>query len=158
MRKYMVLLVFLVLFTCAAQPAYARGLLQDSLDYVREAEVSVMYGYASRHWISKGTTNSTHHLIGIRVDNVTFGRFTNSYGRESYYLGYYKDFGTYDGYNFFSVLGFMRGYTTCYGDDDSNTNTCLLIAGGISYTGWGQIEPALYQLGDASVIGLKANF
>lgn len=122
-----------------------------------EREVEVFYGYKSHHWLSKDVTNETHHLLGVRVDHFVAGRFDNSYGRESYFVGAYGEKEYYD-FELFGVVGAMRGYTKCYGDDESNTNVCPLLAFGVSYAGPKHFKPTLYQLGDASVIGFKVEF
>lgn len=133
-------------------------LLDKALTYVGESEREVFYGWKSHHWITKDYTNDTHHMVGVRVGTVVAGRFDNSYGRESYFLGVYgeKEYGNWE---FFGVVGAMRGYKKCYGDDDSNTNTCPMIAGGVSYLGISEhFKPTVFQLGDASVIGFKGEF
>ena len=134
------------------------GMLDDALDYVRESEREVFYGWKSHHWVTKDYTNDTHHMVGIRIGSFIAGRFDNSYGRESYYLGVYadKEFGEWE---VFGALGAVRGYTTCFGEDGSNANVCPLIAGGVSYLGVSEhFKPTVFQLGDASTIGFKSEF
>lgn len=133
-------------------------LLQDATEYVRESEMEVFYGWKSHHWITKDYTNDTHHMVGVRVGGVVLGRFDNSYGRETYFVGLYEDTRISD-FEFFGVLGAMRGYTTCYGEDGSDADTCLLIGGGVSYLGISEnFKPTVFQLGDASTLGFKSEF
>lgn len=151
--------IYVISFIIALSMSDARAdTLGNALEYVKEAEKEVFYGWKSHHWVTEDYTEDTHHMLGVRVGAVTFGRFTNSYGRESYFLGLYgeKQLGNFE---LFGVVGAHRGYTRCYGDDDSNTNTCPMVVGGVSYTAISEhFKPTLFQLGDASVIGFKSEF
>lgn len=152
MKKFMT--VVLLMFSVTANA----DLLDNALNKASDLEYSAFYAYKSHHWISENTTNDTHHLVGIRVGSVAFGRFDNSFGRETYFLGLYGDY-QYKDVNFFGLVGAMHGYTTCYGEDFSSKNVCPLLGGGVSYTGWSQyFQPTLFQLGDATAAGLKADF
>lgn len=154
MLRYLVLVLTLSVGTVNA------GLLQDSLDYVKEAELSLLYGGVSHHWVSKDFTNSTHNMVGIRINNIVVGRFKNSFNRETIFAGVYGEFDKQD-FTFFGSVGAMRGYTRCYGEEGYGSKAvwCPMATVGVSYNGFSEyIQPALYQLGDATVAGIKSDF
>jgi len=125
-----------------------------------EIKYTFLYGYASHHWLTMDHTNSTHHLTALRVDNVIFGRFNNSYDHETTFIGYYGEKYLDLDFDLLYSVGLMRGYTKCYGDSpNSSTKVCPMVAVGFVYKGFGDtLQPTLLQLGDASVIGFNVNF
>jgi hypothetical protein len=48
----------------------------------------------------------------------------------------------------------VRGYTTCYGDGDTSTNICPLVAPFASYK-IGRVEPTVLLLGEALAVSIK---
>lgn len=134
-------------------------LLQDSLNYVKEAEYSALYAWKSRHWLTMDYTNSTHHMVGLRINNFVFGRFKNSYDRETFFFGLYGEFDLDPGWHLIGAVGAMKGYRSCFGDDGNSAKWCPMFAAGITYSGYTQyLQPALFQLGDATNIGIKSDF
>lgn len=148
-----------ILVTSFFSPFTSADLLEDSLEYVKQSEYSVIYGYRSIHWSTDDYTNSTHNLIAFRVNNLVFGHFKNSYGRGTKFLGIYGEINDRN-FDFFGALGIMHGYTLCIGEDpNSKAKTCPLLSFGMSYKGYGELfQPALLQLGDATTLGVKSDF
>ena len=135
------------------------GLLDNAIEYVKKSEYSVFYAYKSVHLVTEDYTNSTHNMVGFRINSFVAGRFKNSYGRETFFLGVYGEL-EYEHFDLFGAAGAMKGYTKCYGEDPNGDATwCPMVAVGASYTGFGQyFKPTLYQLGDASAFGFKSDF
>ena len=134
------------------------GVVIVTLSLLSGCATELMYGWKSKHWVSEDTTNDTHDMVGVRYNHAVVGTFNNSYGRESYFAGYYDSI-KHSNWELFGVVGAVRGYTVCFGDDSSNTNTCPFISGGVTYLGVNEwFMPTLYQFGDASVIGFRVRF
>lgn len=151
----MKVVTFLVLLVCV-NTSYALT-LDDVLSEIK-GNTSLYYGYKSHHWFTVDYTNSTHHLVALRYKSLMFGRFDNSYDRETYFIGFQKDFFTYENLKVEGAFGIMRGYTSCFGDGDNTTNICPMAALSVSYSFGYDLKPILYQLGDATVDGVKYDF
>lgn len=153
MRKFIAAMSLIFSFNVQAD------LLDNALNYVKESEYSVFYAYKSVHLVTEDYTNSTHNMIGIRINSFVAGRFDNSYDRDTFFVGLYGDL-EYDYFEVFGVVGAMKGYTKCYGEDpNEDAKWCAMVAVGASYTGFGEhFKPTLFQLGDASALGVKSDF
>jgi len=118
-----------------------------------EAETKVYLGAWSTHLVTDGDFNESHDLVAVEHNGWIAGRFVNSYSRESWFAGKTWEWG---GHNFsYGVMaGAVRGYTTCYGDGDTSTNICPLVAPFASYK-IGRVEPTVLLLGEALAISIK---
>lgn len=139
---------------------FTYGLSLDEVkEQVRQRELTFYYIGPSYHWISEDTTNSIHHMVALRYDNLVVGRFNNSYGVETYFAGYYNNFWRRGRLSSPIILGLMHGYTYCIGHDDSSKNVCPLFAIGLEYDlKDSPIDLVLIQLGDATTGGFKYDF
>lgn len=134
-------------------------LLDNALNYVKESEYSVLYAYKSKHWFTQDYTNDTHHMVGLRINNIVVGRFKNSYDRETFFLGFYGELNLTENWHVLGAIGAMKGYTSCFGNEGEDARWCAMVAGGVSYSGFSEyIQPAIFQLGDATNIGFKSDF
>lgn len=89
------------------------------------AETRLAAGGWSHHWwSSNNVTNSNHKILGIEHDGYSFGKFDNSYGRETYFIARNWRTPIAEDVNFTASLGVSKGYRTCYGDDESGSNIC----------------------------------
>lgn len=150
---------FLTKSICSAwRHKVTRGIMVLTLFMGHVQAQEVFYGYKSHHWSSSSYTNDTHHMVGLKVSNFIGGRFDNSYGDETYFIGKYGStiWGNLEG---FAIVGGMYGYKRCYGNDDSSKNVCPMLALGVSYLGVSRyFKPSVFQLGDATVIGFRSEF
>ena len=118
-----------------------------------EAETKVYVGAWSIHLVTDGDYNESHDLLAIEHNGWIAGRFVNSYSRESWFAGKTWEWGA-DNFRYGVMAGAVRGYTTCYGDDNSNTNICPLVTPFASYK-IGRVEPTVLLLGEALAVSLK---
>lgn len=86
---------------------------------------SVYLGAWSTHF--GGEYNETHNLVAYEHNDYTAGYFKNSHDRDTVFIS--KDVYTQTRVGEVgAMLGAMRGYTVCYGDDDTNSDVCPMIA------------------------------
>lgn len=98
------------------------------------AESRLVLGGWSRHVPSSASiTNETHNVVGVEHRNYSAGRFDNSFGRDTYYVARNWRGPVSLHWNWIASLGMSRGYRTCYGDDNSNTNFCPFGYVGVEY-------------------------
>ena len=122
-----------------------------------KAETNIFVGAWSKHLISDDETlNEQHDLYAIEHNNWFAGTFKNSYNRESYAIARKFDwhYGKLEGGVY---VGAVRGYRRCWGDDDSNTDTCPMI---VPYLTWhtGLVNPQLFLLGEAVAVSIRIGF
>jgi len=116
-----------------------------------KAETNLYAGAWSKHIFSEGL-NEEHGLIGIEHNKWMAARFTNSYNRESYAVARKFDWSAH-GIHTGVYVGAVRGYTTCFGDDDSNTNTCPMAVPYITYDA--VVAPQVMLFGEAVAISFR---
>lgn len=77
----------------------------------QETKVGVFFGGWSKH-LNGGDYNESHKMLGMRYNNVVFGRFKNSYSHTTTFLGYTSD-DVNMGYDwvFNGWFGLTHGYT-----------------------------------------------
>lgn len=122
-----------------------------------KADTNIFVGAWSKHLISDDETlNEQHDLYAIEHNGWFAGTFTNSYHRESYAVARKFDwrYGKLEGGVY---VGAVRGYKKCFGDDDSNTDTCPLA---VPYLTWhtGPVNPQLFLLGEAVAVSIRIGF
>lgn len=125
---------------------------------VQEArsDVSLMLGGWSTH-LSDYEYNETHDLVALEYRNVIAARFNNSFGRESYALGYNFKYSDPIGPIQVGVYaGAVRGYRGCFDDEGSTTNICPLVAPYLAFDALA--SPAFMIMGDALVGTIRINF
>jgi hypothetical protein len=116
-----------------------------------KAETNVFVGAWSKHLISKDL-NEEHRLFAVEHNNWFAGTFTNSYDRESYAVAH-KFKWTYGELEGGVYVGAVRGYTRCWGDDDSNTDTCPLAVPYIAYDA--PVAPQIMLIGEAVAVSIR---
>lgn len=116
-----------------------------------KAETYLYAGAWSKHLVSEGL-NEEHRLLAIEHNGWFAGRFTNSYDRESYAVAR-KFKWTYGELEGGVYVGAVRGYTRCWGDDDSSTNTCPLAVPYITYDA--PVAPQVMLIGEAVAVSIR---
>lgn len=120
-----------------------------------ETQADVLIGAWSTHFDSDYEYNEQHNLIAVEVNSYMAGYFKNSYGRDTVFLA--KEFSKQTSVGEFGVMaGVMRGYTVCYGDDDTNTDVCPMLA---PY--WepdGDVMPRFLIFGNAAAVAINVEF
>lgn len=113
---------------------------------------ALFVGAWSEHLISGEDLNEQHDLAAIEYGGWFAGRFENSYGRESYAVA--KSF-EWSGANLRAgvYVGAVRGYTRCWGNDDSNTDVCPLAVPYVTYDA--AVAPQLMLIGEALAITIR---
>lgn len=119
--------------------------------YQAKAETNVFIGAWSKHLISKDL-NEEHRLFAIEHNGWFAGRFINSYDRESYDVAR-KFKWTYGELEGGVYVGAVRGYTRCWGNDDSNTNTCPMAVPYITYDA--TVAPQVMLIGEAVAVTIR---
>lgn len=114
------------------------------------AETALMAGGWSHH-LSSGEYTETHKAVMVEHGNYLAGTFTNSYGRETWALGYggaiQRGHWRLSGH-----VGLMRGYERCYGagQPGDNTKVCPMAYPALTYTRH-RVQPQVGLLGEAVV-------
>jgi len=116
-----------------------------------KAETNLFVGAWSKHLISKDL-NEQHNLVAIEHNGWFAGRFINSYNRESYAVARKFEWAAKD-LRAGVYLGAVRGYTTCFGDDNSNTNTCPMAVPYITYDA--AVAPQVMLIGEAVAVSVR---
>ena len=119
-----------------------------------KAETNLYVGAWSKHIFSEGL-NEEHGLIGIEHNKWMAARFTNSYNRESYAVMRKFDWRAKD-LEAGVFVGAVRGYTTCFGDDGGNTNTCPLVVPYVTYDA--PVAPMFFLMGEAGAVSVRVQF
>ena len=123
-----------------------------------KAETAVYAGAWSKHLVTGDEYDytSSHDLFAVEYKRVFAARFRNSYGRESYALGYTwsKQYGNFEAK---VVAGAVRGYRGWYGDSESTTKTLPLVVPMVSYTKY-KIQPTVLLMGEALAASVRIEF
>lgn len=121
-----------------------------------KAETNVFVGAWSKHLISSSDKlNEQHNLFAVEHNKWFAGTFSNSYGRESYAVARKFEWRAKDLRAGF-YAGAVRGYTRCWGNDNSNTDTCPLIVPYITYDA--SVAPQVMLIGEALAVAIKVRF
>lgn len=133
------LLLCLLLTSCA--PAFA-----DSL----------YLGAWSTHLDSEYNYNETHNLVAYERDSWAIGYFRNSYNRDTVFVS--KEFSKRNRLvQYGAMVGVMRGYRKCYGDNDTNADVCPMVVPYVEPM-IGDVRPRFMLVGNALAVTLKAEF
>lgn len=138
-----VILVLLLLSCVSCAPAYA--------------DETYLYAGAWSHHLSSGDYNETHNLVAIKHGSWMGGYFKNSHKRDTGFIVYDYDVNWFDSWDTGVYLGAMRGYTTCIGEDDSNTDTCPLLAP-YGFYNKNRFQPGFIIMGDAPSLSFRYLF
>lgn len=68
-------------------------------------------GWSKHHVNTKEKFNENHKIIGIKYNNWSFGKFTNSYNNQSVFLDKTFEIYKYNNLSFNIVAGIVTGYT-----------------------------------------------
>lgn len=118
-----------------------------------KAETNVFVGAWSKHLISSSDNlNEKNRLFAVEHDGWFAGTFTNSYYRESYAVARKFEWRSSD-LRAGVYVGAVRGYTRCYGNDDSNSDVCPLVVPYVTYDA--PVAPQIMLLGEALAISIK---
>ena len=117
-----------------------------------EAETSIYVGAWSTHLVTDGL-NERHDLVAVEHDNWIAGTFENSYDRETYFAA--RKWSWKHGDLEAGVYGgVMKGYTTYWGDDNSNANLCPMVAPFVTWDA-GPVSPQVFLLGEAIAVSVR---
>lgn len=124
--------------------------------YNAKADTYIYAGAWSEHLISgdEYDYNEQHDLIGVEHNGFMAGHFVNSYGVDSQIVGYRLKREWLADVEASLILGAVRGYTTCYGDDGSDKEICPAAVPMLTYTG-SRIQPTVMLFGEALAIGFR---
>lgn len=118
-----------------------------------KAETALVLGGWSKHVATDEDYNESHDAFLLEHNNWLAGRFTNSYGRESYTVAYgvSRQWGDFRG----SIhAGAIRGYRGCFKDDGDSTKICPMIYPSVTYTKY-RVQPQVGILGEAVVFTVR---
>lgn len=106
----------------------------------RPAQNAVLLGMQSAHTSGKHY-NQSNKLIGIQYKGYTYGHFSNSYYKDSYYIGVARNIYNKKIYKDFSVgLQYKAGILHGYGDKYPNVggfSPAIIPAVEFNYKAWG---------------------
>lgn len=117
---------------------------------------SLLLGGWSVHLASDYDYNEEHNLVAYERNKWIGGYFKNSFNRDTYFVGRVFNMRTPVG-EIGVIAGAMRGYTVCYGNDDTNADVCPMI---VPY--WEPIDtavaPRFSLVGNAVAASFTVNF
>lgn len=118
-----------------------------------KAETAIWAGAWSKHVITDDDYTSSHDLVAVEHKSVLAARYRNSYGRESYAIGYGANT-SYGDLRLSGYVGATTGYTKCWGNDDSSGNVCPMFVGAAHYTRY-RVQPGLLLFGEALALTVR---
>ena len=118
-----------------------------------KAETAIWAGAWSKHLITNDDYTSSHDLVAAEHKSVLAARYRNSYGRESYAIGYGANT-SYGDLRLSGYIGATTGYTKCWGNDDSSGNVCPMFVGAAHYTRY-SVQPGLLLFGEALALTVR---
>lgn len=100
-----------------------------SLPTLADESLRVEVGGWGKHpaAFAKDVTNETFDILAVEWKGVSFGRFNNSFSRETYFVAKNwrkKDLLGVSNLNAVASLGLNKGYRVCYGDSDGDSKVC----------------------------------
>jgi len=117
------------------------------------ADTNVYLGAWSKHLVTDGDYTSSHDLLAVEHKRVFGATFRNSYGRESYAIGYTWSWKRGD-FEAKVVAGAVRGYRGFYGDYDDKTRVLPLVVPMVSYTKY-RVQPTVLMMGEALAFSVR---
>lgn len=120
-----------------------------------DACADVLVGAWSTHFDTDHEYNEQHNLVAVEYNGYVAGYFKNSHDRDTVFLA--KEFKKDTAIGEFGVMaGVMRGYTVCYGNDDTNTDTCPMLVP--YYEPDGPVAPRFLLFGNAAAVAINIEF
>lgn len=121
------------------------------------ADTYLYTGAWSKHvFTSSSDKNETHALVAIEKDGWMFGRFDNSYYRETWFVT--KNLTRkFEDVEYGLMLGAMRGYEELFGVKGNDWKVWPLIAPKVSYTKF-PVQPTVIVLGEAVALTVRFEF
>ena len=114
--------------------------------------IEMFAGAWSKHLISDGL-NKEHNLRAIRYNGYIAGRFTNSYNLETWFSG--KSFSdNYGQIEYGVIVGAMKGYTSCIGNEGSHGVVCPMIVPYVTSREY-IVSPVVMLMGEAVILSFK---
>jgi hypothetical protein len=128
--------------------------------FIAHADGGIYAGGWSKH-LNGGAYNETHEAYLIEYDGFMGGKFTNSYGRESYLAAYSWE--AYEAYDFKVGIigGFIHGYTKQnLGELDYLYLGNDWMVGAAPFIRWEaySVQPQVSLLGQAVVLNIRYSF
>lgn len=118
-----------------------------------KAETAIWAGAWSAHPFSDEDYTSSHDLVAVEHKGILAARYRNSYGRESYALGYGRSV-RYGDLRLSGYVGATTGYPKCYDDDGGRSTVCPMFVGAAHYTRW-RVQPGVLVFGEAVALSFR---
>lgn len=123
------------------------------------SKTSVFLGAVTDHPFSDEEFNENNRLAAIEYGGIFAGYFNNSYGEDTFALGYRAKKQITKNIEISAVMGVTYGYRNCTSgwSDTNGKKLCPAFAPMISYTKY-RIQPTIAVIGEAVSLTAKIDF